>query len=350
MQFGNLFAYSELHTECYICAMDTVVSGIRPTGRLHLGNYFGAVKNFLKMQQTNNCFFFIADYHSLTTHPTPQNLKQSVRTVLAEYIACGLDYQKSVLYVQSDLPQTAELYLLLSMNAYVGELERSTTFKDKMRNQPDNVNAGLLTYPVLMAADILIHKAHKVPVGKDQEQHLEMTRTFGNRFNRLYKTDFFAEPVAYNFGEQLIKVPGLDGSGKMGKSEGEGNAVFLNDPPEVIRKKVMRAVTDSGPTEKNQKKPDVIENIFTLMKLVSADETVNFFDDQYNNCTIRYGDMKKQLAEDMVKFIAPITEKIKSAEADDALLKRAIRFGKEKAADSADKTMKEVRGIIGFFS
>ena len=302
------------------------------------------------MQHENECYFFIADYHSLTTHPTPENLKQNVRTVLAEYIACGLDPEKCTLYVQSDLPQTAELYLLLNMNAYVGELERSTTFKEKMRKQPDNINAGLFTYPVLMAADILIHKANKVPVGKDQEQHLEMTRTFGNRFNRLYKTEFFPEPVAYNFGAELVKVPGLDGSGKMGKSEGEGNAVFLSDSPDVIRKRVMKAVTDGGPTEKNQKKPEAIENIFTLLKIVSSDETVNFFDDHYNNCTIRYGDLKKQLAEDMVKYISPFSEKIKSIENDDALLNRIMKTGKEKAAASADKTMSEVRKIIGFVS
>jgi len=302
------------------------------------------------MQHENNCFFFIADYHSLTTHPTPANLKVNLRTVLDEHIACGLDPEKCTLYVQSDLPQTAELYLLLNMNAYVGELERSTTFKEKMRKQPDNINAGLFTYPVLMAADILIHKANKVPVGKDQEQHLEMTRTFGNRFNRLYKTEFFAEPVAYNFGAELVKVPGLDGSGKMGKSEGEGNAVFLADSPEAIRKRVMKAVTDAGPTEKNQKKPEAIENIFTLLKIVSTDETVKFFDDHYNNCTIRYGDLKKQLAEDMVKFIAPFSEKIKEIENDEALLKRVMKMGKEKASESADKTMKAVREIIGFVS
>lgn len=328
--------------------METVVSGIRPTGRMHLGNYFGAVKNFLKMQNENRCFFFIADYHSLTTHPTPENLKENVKTVLAEYIACGLDPEKCTLYIQSDLPQTAELYLLLVMNAYTGELERATTFKEKIRNQPDNINAGLLTYPVLMAADILIHRAHKVPVGKDQEQHLEMTRTFGNRFNRLYKTDFFPEPTAFNFGEELVKIPGLDGTGKMGKSEGEGNAIFLSDSPEVIRKKVMKAVTDTGPTQMNQPKPEVIENIFTLLKIVSTDETVKFFDDQYNNCTIRYGDFKKQLAEDMIKFITPLAEKIKNTEQDSELLKKVIRRGKEKAAESADKTMKEVRNIIGF--
>ena len=186
------------------------------------------------MQEESNCFFFIADYHSLTTHPTPENLRSNVRQVLAEYLACGIDPEKSVIYVQSDVPEVAELYLLLNMNAYVGELERSTTFKEKVRKQPDNVNAGLLTYPVLMAADILLHRAAKVPVGKDQEQHLEMTRQFGNRFNRMYQTEYFVEPVAYNFGEQLVKVPGLDGSGKMGKSEGEGNAVFLFDTDEAI--------------------------------------------------------------------------------------------------------------------
>lgn len=300
------------------------------------------------MQEKHQCFFFIADYHSLTTHPTPVNLRENVKTVLAEYLACGLDPDKCTLYIQSDLPQTAELYLLLNMNAYVGELERATTFKDKVRQQPDNVNAGLLTYPVLMAADILIHRATKVPVGKDQEQHLEMTRTFGNRFNRLYKTNIFPEPVAFNFGNQLIKVPGLDGSGKMGKSEGEGNAIFLNDPASVIRKKVMRAVTDSGPTTPHSQKPAAIENLFSLLKLVSSDETYRFFDDQYNNCSIRYGDLKKQLVEDIVMFTSPISEKIKAVESDSELLARAIRTGKEKAHASANETMKETRKAIGF--
>ncbi|MBC7425169.1 MAG: tryptophan--tRNA ligase, partial [Bacteroidia bacterium] len=154
--------------------METVVSGIRPTGMLHLGNYFGAVKNFLRMQNEFNCYFFIADYHSLTTHPNPADLHGSVKRVLAEYIAMGLDPDKCTLFLQSDLPEIAELYLFLNMNAYMGELEKVPTFKDKVRTQPENVNAGLLTYPTLMAADILIHKGVKVPVGKDQEQHLEM--------------------------------------------------------------------------------------------------------------------------------------------------------------------------------
>ena len=163
--------------------METVLSGIRPTGNLHLGNYYGAVTSFIKLQEAYKCLFFIADWHSLTTHPTPGDIQNSVRTILAEYLACGLDPEKATIYVQSDVPEVIELYLYLNMNAYLGELERVTSFKDKARKQPDNVNAGLLTYPSLMAADILIHKANKVPVGKDQEQNMEMARKFGRRFN-----------------------------------------------------------------------------------------------------------------------------------------------------------------------
>jgi tryptophanyl-tRNA synthetase len=328
--------------------MEIVVSGIRPTGNLHLGNYFGAMQNFVKMQETNKCYFFIADYHSLTTHPTPADLHGNVKQVLVEYLACGLDPDKSTLYLQSDVPETAELYLILNMNAYKGELERCTSFKDKARSQPDNINAGLLTYPTLMAADIILHRAHKVPVGKDQEQHLEMTRTFANRFNRMYKVDYFPEPVAYNFGEQLIKIPGLDGSTKMGKSEGEGNAIFLFDTPEDIRKKVMKAVTDSGPTVPNQPKAQPIENLFGLMKALSAPETLKFFEDQYQACSIRYGDMKKQLAEDVIKFTAPFRERILELLKNDEYLHKVASQGKEKAQASASKTIREVREIIGF--
>lgn len=328
--------------------METVLSGIRPTGNLHLGNYFGALRNFISMQNEHNCYFFIADYHSLTTHPTPQDLHGNVRQILVEYLAAGLDPEKSTLYVQSDVPQVIELYLFLNMNAYIGELERCTSFKDKIRQNPQNINAGLLTYPTLMAADILLHRATKVPVGKDQEQHLEMTRTFANRFNRMYNVDYFPEPQAFNFGNELIKIPGLNGSGKMGKSEGEGNAIYLADEPEAIRKKVMKAVTDSGPSMPNQEKPEVIKNIFQLMHVVSAPETFNYFDEMYNTCQIRYGDMKKQLAEDMILFTAPFREKIKEISADEAYVSRAARIGKEKAQESASKTVSEIREIIGF--
>ena len=326
--------------------METVVSGIRPTGHLHLGNYFGAIKNFIRMQHEHTCFFFIADYHSLTTHPTPEDLHGNVKKVIAEYLACGIDPDIATLYVQSDVREVAELYLLLNMNAYTGELERCTSFKEKIRKQPDNINAGLLTYPTLMAADIILHKATKVPVGKDQEQHLEMTRTFANRFNRMYKTEYFPEPHAFNFGEALIKIPGLDGTTKMGKSD--NNAIYLIDDPKTIQKKVMRAVTDAGPEKENQEKPQAIQNLFDLMLVVSAPDTNAHFNELYNSCKIRYGDMKKQIAEDIIKFTAPLREKINEISANETLIANVARQGKEKAHASAAKTMKEVREIIGF--
>jgi tryptophanyl-tRNA synthetase len=329
---------------------ETVVSGIRSTGKLHIGNYYGAVKNFVQMQHDYNCYFFIADLHSLTTHPTPADLHGNVKHVLVEYLACGIDPEETTIYIQSDVPEIAELYLYLNMNAYMGELERSTSFKDKVRGNPDNVNAGLLTYPVLMAADILIHKATKVPVGKDQEQHLEMARTFGNRFNRLYNQDYFPEPYAFSYSESLVKVPGLDGKGKMGKSEGEGNAVYLSDTPEIIRKKVSRAVTDGGPTIEFQEKPEAIQNLFDLMKIVSSADTLAHFDDQYNKMTIRYGDFKKQLAEDMIVTTAPMRNRINEIAADTSYLRQVAKHGALKARESAQKTIREVRELIGFKS
>ena len=331
-----------------IRSMKTVLSGIRPTGNLHLGNYFGALSNFVSMQYEYNCFFFIADYHSLTTHPTPQNIQGNVKSVLAQYLAAGLDPEKATLYIQSDVPEVIELYLYLNMNAYVGELERCTSFKDKIRQQPQNVNAGLLTYPTLMAADILIHKADFVPVGKDQEQHLEMARTFGNRFNRMYNHEYFPEPQAFNFGKELVKIPGLNGAGKMGKSEGEESTIFLTDTPEVILKKVKRAVTDAGPTEPDQPMTEPIANLFQLMNVVSKPETIQFFREKYNDCSIRYGDLKKQLAEDMITFVNPIRERIQEIASDEVYLNKVALLGKEKAQESARKTIREVREIIGF--
>jgi tryptophanyl-tRNA synthetase len=324
-----------------------VVSGIRPTGNLHLGNYFGAVRSFIKMQQDYNCYFFIADIHSLTTHPTPANLQAGVKQVLAEYLACGIDPEKATIFIQSDVTEVQELYTFLNMNAYLGELERTTSFKEKARSNPENVNAGLLTYPVLMAADIIIHKAKFVPVGKDQEQNLEMARKFAGRFNRMYNHELFPLPQPFTFdGKDMIKVPGLDGSGKMGKSE--GNGIFLYEDPKDIRKKVMRAVTDAGPTEMNSKKAEPVENLFTLLKIVSTPDVVAHFENAYNNCEIRYGDLKKQLAEDIVGYTTPIRERIIEILKDEAYLGKVARQGAEKARESAQATLKEVKEIIGF--
>ena len=326
--------------------METVVSGIRPTGNLHLGNYFGAVKSFVKMQDEYDCMFFIADWHSLTTHPTPENIRNSVKTILSEYLACGIDPDKAPIYVQSDVKQVLELYLYLNMNAYLGELERVTSFKEKVRKQPDNVNAGLLTYPCLMAADILMHKADKVPVGKDQEQNMEMARLFARRFNRIYGVEYFKEPQSFHFADKAVKVPGLDGSGKMGKSE--GNCLYLCDDEKTVTKKIMRAVTDSGPTQLNQEKPEVIQNLFTLCELLCGKQAAEYYDDLYNRMEIRYGDMKKQMAADANTLLSPIRERILAYSADNEFLERVMRQGAEKAAARAEKTIEEVREIIGF--
>jgi tryptophanyl-tRNA synthetase len=326
--------------------METVLSGIRSTGKLHLGNYFGALRNFARMQHENKCFFFIADYHSLTTHPYPTMLHDNVKNVLTEYLAAGIDPELSAIYIQSDVVEVCELYLLLNMHAYMGELSKTASFKEKARKHPDNVNAGLLTYPTLMAADILMHNADKVPVGKDQEQHLEMTRKFARRFNNLYGVEYFKEPVAYNFGHELIKIPGLDGSGKMGKSE--GNCIYLDEDPKSIEKKVKRALTDEGPKTPNSEKPDYIENLFTILRAVSTDEIVQHFEDKWNTCEIRYGDLKKQLAEDIIRVTGPIRERIEDIRNDGAYLHRVVAEGAERARASAGKTVKEVREIMGF--
>ncbi len=322
------------------------MSGIRPTGFLHLGSYFGALRNYVRMQDEYECFFMVADLHSLTTHPDTKELKQNVHQVLSENIASGLNPDKVALYCQSHIHETAELYLYLNMLAYKGELEKTTTFKDKVRLQPENVNTGLLTYPVLQTADIILHRASLVPVGKDQEQHLEMARNFVNRFNHRYG-EVFPEPQAFNYGSELVKVPSLDGAGKMSKSENQYATLYLSDDDELIRKKVMKAKTDAGPTSSNSEKPDYIGNIFLLMRLVSNQDVINKFEADYSNCTIRYGDMKKQLAEDMIKFITPIRQKAEAIRNDSKYLKEVMEKGAEKARKSAKATMELVRQAIG---
>jgi tryptophanyl-tRNA synthetase len=271
--------------------------------------------------------------------------------VIAENVACGLDPNKVALYIQSDVPEIAELYLYLNMLAYKGELEKTATFKEKIRLQPQNVNAGLLTYPVLQAADILIHRAVKVPVGKDQEQHLEMARNFAERFNYRYG-EVLALPYAFNYGGELVRIMSLDGNGKMSKSENQLATLYLADDDESIRKKIMKAKTDPGPAKPDSVKPDYIENLFTLMSLVSPLDTIRKFEDDFNasssgNCIIRYGDLKKQLAEDMVKFIRPIREKAADIQNNKELLSKIIHQGASKARASASETLRLVRSSIG---
>ena len=343
-----------------------VVSGIRSTGNLHLGNYYGALSKFIKMQDEGiyDCRYFIADLHALTTNPDPQTLHQNVKEILAEYIAAGLDPEKNTIYVQSDVPEISEMYLLLNMHVGIGELMRTASFKDKARkalgitsdsdeiekeiigNQTNQrVNAGLLTYPTLMAVDILIHHADFVPVGKDQEQHLELTRRFARRFNSFYKTEYFGEPVNFNFEGAALKIPGLDGSGKMGKSE--GNCIYLIDDDKTLRKKVMRAVTDEGPKVPNSIVSQPVENLFMLVSLISGKDVEQYYRDAYADCSIRYGDMKKQLAEDMLKVTAPIRERILDIRSNDEYLSKVVAQGAERARAYAADTLRDVKEIMG---
>ncbi|MEO6315903.1 MAG: tryptophan--tRNA ligase [Chitinophagaceae bacterium] len=325
---------------------EIVMSGIRPTGFLHLGNYFGAMRNWVRMQEDFECYFSVVDWHSLTTHPDTKGLKDSVHRVFAECIAAGLDPNKCTFHTQSDVPEIAELYLCLNMLAYQGELEKTATFKDKVRQSPDNVNAGLLTYPVLQAADILIHRATYVPVGKDQEQHLEMARNFANRFNHRYG-EVLPQPKAFNYNSSLVKIMSLDGTGKMSKSENQNATIYLADEDDVIRKKIMKAKTDGGPAAPNSVKPDYIENVFQLMRLVSTEEVLVKYEKDYDNCSIRYGDMKKQLGEDMVAFVSPIRQKADSIRNDEKYLAEIMEKGAAKARKSAMATIHLVRAAMG---
>ena len=352
-----------------IMSKEIVLSGIRSTGNLHLGNYYGALRKFVKIQDDYDCRFFIADLHALTTNPNPVDLHANVKKILAEYLAAGIDPDKATIFIQSDVPEVAEMYLLLNMHVGIGELMRTTSFKDKARKalgisapaEGDDdeafekqiigtetnkrVNAGLLTYPTLMAVDILIQKATKVPVGKDQLQHLELTRRFARRFNSFYGVDYFPEPYDFDFGGAPVKVPGLDGSGKMGKSE--GNCIYLIDDPKVLRKKVMRAVTDEGPQAPDSPMSEPVANLFSLLELTSTPEVVKHFRDAYADCSIRYGDLKKQLAEDILAVTNPIRERINDILADEDYLRRVVKQGAEKARESASKTLADVRQIMG---
>ncbi len=348
---------------------EIVLSGIRSTGNLHLGNYFGALRKFVAIQDDYDCNFFIADLHALTTNPDPAELHANVKNILAEYLAAGLDPEKSTIFIQSDVPEIAEMYLLLNMHVGIGELMRTASFKDKARkclglsapstgdtdeafekeiigaDTNKRVNAGLLTYPTLMAVDILIQKATKVPVGKDQLQHLELTRRFARRFNSFYGVDFFPEPTDFDFGGAPVKVPGLDGSGKMGKSE--GNCIYLIDEPKALRKKVMRAVTDEGPQAPNSPMSQPVENLFTLLELTSKPEVVKQFRDAYADCSIRYGDLKKQLAEDILTITNPIRERVADIMADEDYLRSVVKRGAERARERAAATLAEMRSIMG---
>lgn len=321
-----------------------ILSGTRATGKLHLGNYFGSLRQFVELQETDNsCLFFVADLHALTEAEGPIEIEKNTIEVVRTYLACGIKPTRSLIYRQSDVPEIPYLANLLGMITPESWLRRCTTYKDKKKKQK-NPSLGLLSYPVLMAADILIARAEVIPVGEDQKQHLEIVRDIATKFNRNFG-DVFIVPEEWK-GRDLIRVPGLDGTGKMGKSD--GNIIALTDTPKTIRKKVQAAVTDSGPV-KGQEMTLPMQNLYYLMKLCSPPDIYSEYLEMYQGGEQRfYGDLKRQLADDIIAITEPIRERFNSPQCSDKIAEEALSFGKDRIRSVAIRVFDSARCAFGF--
>ena len=323
----------------------TLLSGIQPSGNLHLGNYLGAVKNWAALPDEFNCFYFMADLHTLTVRQNPAELRRRSTTQLAQYIACGLDPEKNVLFLQSHVHEHAELGWILNCYTMFGELSRMTQFKDKCAKNADNINGGLFTYPSLMAADILLYQADYVPVGEDQKQHCELTRDIANRFNNLYGETFkVPEPYIPKVGARIMSLG--NPTSKMSKSDPTG-CVFLMDSPEEIARKFKRAITDSD-TERcvrydPENKPGVanLMNIYASVTGKSFDEIESEFADK------GYGVFKPAVGDAVIETLRPIREEAERILADKAYLKQVYTDGAMKASSVARKTLRKVYKRVG---
>ena len=322
-----------------------ILSGIQATGRLTLGNYLGAIDNWLHMQEEYECYYMIANLHTLTVRNTPEELRENTLKILATYIAAGLDPKKNTLFIQSQVNEHAELGWILDCYTYMGELSRMTQFKDKSQKHADNINAGLFTYPSLMAADILLYKADLVPVGEDQRQHLEITRDIAERFNKLYG-DTFVIPEAY-VRKESARIMGLqDPESKMSKSSTNPNdVIFIEDKPEVIIKKFKKAVTDSE--NKVRFDPEEKPGVSNLMQIYSAitSKTMDEIEKEFEGKG--YGDFKMAVANSVVDRLKPIQEKYKELLGNREYLEEIYTQGAENARKIASKTLREVKDKIG---
>ena len=316
-----------------------VLSGIQPSGRLHIGNFFGAMRQHLRLQAEHDCFYFIADYHALTSNPSPADVAQHTLDVAMDYIALGLNTEKTVFWRQSDVPEVTELTWLLSCITPMGLLQRCTSYKDKVA-QGVSPNHGLFAYPVLQAADILIYKSELVPVGADQKQHIEVTRDIAIRFNNAYG-EVLTVPKEYII-ESVAVVPGIDGQ-KMSKSY--GNTIEIFEPEESIKKKIMKIVTDSTPVEE-PKDPEKC-NVFALLKLVASSDELAEWENKYHGGGMGYGEAKKRLAELMIDYFKPFRQKRTELENNIDYVKQVLADGAERARTVADKTLAEVRNAVG---
>jgi tryptophanyl-tRNA synthetase len=316
-----------------------VLSGIQPSGRLHIGNFFGAMRQHLQLQAEHECFYFIADYHALTSNPSPADVGKYTLDVVMDYIALGLDTKKTIFWRQSDVPEVTELTWLLSCVTPIGLLQRCVSFKDKVA-QGMSPNHGLFAYPVLQAADILIYKSDLVPVGADQKQHIEVTRDIAMRFNSTYG-EIFTVPQEYII-ESVAVVPGTDGQ-KMSKSY--GNTIEMFEPKDSIRKKVMRIVTDSTPVAE-PKDPGKC-NVFALLKLVASLQEMAEWENRYRSGGMGYSEAKKRLAELLIEYFEPFRQKRAELENNIGYVKKVLAGGAARAKAIASKTLAEVRRAMG---
>lgn len=321
-----------------------VLSGIRATGRLHLGNYLGAVKGMLTLQDdpAYETFYMVADAHTLTTPYSVEELRQNRREVIIDYLAAGLDPEKSTLFLQSDVKEHFELAFYFSSITTIAKMQHLPTFKDKVKQHPQHATMALLNYPVLMAADILLYKANAVPVGIDQEPHIEATREIARKMNSIYGTDF---PEPRSFKTKGEYVPSLTGEGKMSKSV-EGSYINLVDDLETIKKKVAKIPTDSGKGKIEDQTPGV-QNLMTFVELFQGEDKKNELNELYESTGLRYGDVKAELAEAIYEVLKPLQEKRRELEANPEYVDRVIREGAEKAHQVAMKTVAEVREKMG---
>jgi len=316
-----------------------VLSGIQPSGRLHIGNFFGAMRQHLQLQAEHKCFYFIADYHALTSNPAPDDVAGHVLDVAMDYIALGLDTEKTIFWRQSDVPEVTELTWLLSCVTPMGLLQRCTSYKDKVA-QGLSPNHGLFAYPVLQAADILIYNSELVPVGADQKQHIEVTRDIAIRFNNIYG-EIFTVPKEHII-ESVAIVPGVDGR-KMSKSY--GNTIEIFEPETSVRKKIMKIVTDSLPVEE-PKNPDKC-NVFALLKLVASSDELNEWENKYRRGGLGYGQAKKRLAELMIDYFKPFRQKRAELENDMDYVKEVLANGAERAKAVAGEMLEKARQAVG---
>ncbi len=316
-----------------------VLSGIQPSGKLHIGNYFGAMRQHLSLQAEHDCFYFIADYHALTSNPSPDDIAARILDVAMDYIALGLDSDKTVFWRQSDVPEVTELTWLLSCITPMGLLQRCTSYKDKIA-QGMSPNHGLFAYPVLQAADILIYNSDIVPVGADQKQHIEVTRDIAIRFNNTYG-EVFTVPEDHII-ESVAVVPGIDGR-KMSKSY--DNTIEIFEPESSIKKKIMKIVTDSTPVEE-PKDPDKC-NVFALLKLAASPEELSEWENKYRSGGMGYGEAKKRLAELIIEHFQPFRQKRTELENDISYVRQILAKGAERAGAVASETLKKARQAVG---